>query len=87
MPRTGRGLGGVLGPEDRTHGSKNSSSEEFLQIVKPAVALILGGEQTTRYGPSPRGDTERLSDIGCRVYTTQKCGCGLAEERRGQHLD
>lgn len=55
------------------HGSKNSGSEEFLQIVKPAVALISAGTDN-RYGHPHEETLERLSDIGCRVYTTQECG-------------
>ncbi|HJD47516.1 MAG TPA: MBL fold metallo-hydrolase [Candidatus Mediterraneibacter norfolkensis] len=55
------------------HGSKNSSSEEFLQIVKPAVALISAGTDN-RYGHPHEETLERLSDIGCGVYTTQECG-------------
>jgi len=49
------------------HGSKTSSSEEFLTAVSPEVAIIQVGAKN-RYGhPSPEV-LERLSDYGIKVY-------------------
>lgn len=55
------------------HGSKNSTSAEFLEEVSPDYALISAGENN-RYG-HPHPDTvERLEDRGCSIYTTIKNG-------------
>lgn len=55
------------------HGSKNSGTEEFLQIVKPAVAVISAGKDN-RYGHPHEETVERLTDAGCVIYSTQECG-------------
>ena len=55
------------------HGSKNSTSEEFLEKVKPVIGLISAGENN-RYG-HPHADTiERMEKIGCEMYMTQESG-------------
>lgn len=55
------------------HGSKNSTSAEFLEEVSPDYALISAGENN-RYG-HPHPDTvERLEDRGCSIYTTIQNG-------------
>ena len=49
------------------HGSKTSSSEEFLSAVSPEVAIIQVGEKN-RYGhPSPEV-LERFDDYGIKYY-------------------
>ncbi|MEE1085596.1 MAG: ComEC/Rec2 family competence protein [Schaedlerella sp.] len=55
------------------HGSKNSTSEEFLEQVRPEVALISAGKEN-RYGHPSKETLERLKNIGCEVYSTQECG-------------
>ncbi len=55
------------------HGSRNSGTEEFLQIVKPAVAVISAG-QDNRYGHPHEETLERLKDAGCMICSTQECG-------------
>ena len=55
------------------HGSSSGSSTQFLQIVKPKVALISCGEGN-RYG-HPHGETlERLKDAGAKVLRTDEAG-------------
>ncbi len=55
------------------HGSKNSSSEEFLSKVCPAVGFISCAENN-RYGhPSPEA-LERLEGAGCVCYSTKDLG-------------
>ena len=55
------------------HGSKNSTSEEFLEKVKPVIGLVSAGENN-RYG-HPHADTiERMEKIGCEMYMTQESG-------------
>ena len=55
------------------HGSRNSGTEEFLQIVKPAVAVISAG-QDNRYGHPHEETLERLKNAGCVICSTQECG-------------
>jgi competence protein ComEC len=55
------------------HGSKYSSKEDFLDIVKPEIALISCGKNN-RYG-HPHGEVlERLDDIGSEVLITYESG-------------
>lgn len=55
------------------HGSRNSGTEEFLQIVKPAAAVISAGIEN-RYGHPHEETLERLKDAGCVICSTQECG-------------
>ena len=55
------------------HGSKNSGSEEFLQIVKPRLTLISAGIEN-RYGHPHEETLERLQEIGSEVLSTQDHG-------------
>lgn len=55
------------------HGSKNSSSEEFLELVKPTYAMISAGREN-QYGHPHEETLERLADIGCKIYNTQESG-------------
>lgn len=55
------------------HGSKYSSSQQFLDQVKPRYAMISAGKDN-RYG-HPHGETLiRLANAGCKVYTTLESG-------------
>lgn len=55
------------------HGSKTSSSKEFLEAVKPKIALIgVGGNNT--FGHPNNGVLERLENINCKIYRTDKMG-------------
>lgn len=55
------------------HGSKNATSEEFLEQVKPEIALISAGKDNS-YGHPALETIERLENVGCKVYSTQECG-------------
>lgn len=55
------------------HGSKNSTSEEFLNIVSPAAAWISCGEDN-RYGHPHKELLKRLTNEGVRVYDTPHSG-------------
>lgn len=55
------------------HGSKNSSSEEFLNIVSPTVALISCADNNL-YGHPHRELLERLRVAGARHYETPNSG-------------
>jgi len=55
------------------HGSKSSSSKEFLRMVRPRVCVISSGEGN--FSNFPHQQTlERLRDIGCRVIRIDQAG-------------
>jgi competence protein ComEC len=49
------------------HGSKTSSSREFLELVRPRVCIISSGERTVRNFPHA-SVLKRLRSIGCHVF-------------------
>ena len=67
------------------HGSKNSSTEEFLRQVQPAYAFISAG-QGNRYGHPHQETVKRLADVGSRIYSTQENGAITVEVEGGELL-
>ena len=55
------------------HGSKSSSINEFLEKVKPQIALIGVGEENT-FGHPNEGVLKRLENINTKIYRTDKKG-------------
>lgn len=55
------------------HGSKSSSTQNFIEIVKPQIALIGVGENN-HFGHPNDGVLQRLEKIGARIYRTDKSG-------------
>ncbi len=55
------------------HGSKNSTSEKFLEKTKPEIAWISSGINN-RYGHPGKETLKRLKKYGCQIYRTQKNG-------------
>ena len=55
------------------HGSKNSTTQEFLDAVTPAIAIISAGEDNPYGHPSPEL-LERLEASGARVLRTDRDG-------------
>ena len=55
------------------HGSRRSSSEEFLEKVRPLVSLI-SCSASNRYGHPGKETLQRLSDTGSRIRITKDCG-------------
>lgn len=55
------------------HGSKSSSTQDFLEQIKPRMALIGVGEKNT-FGHPNKGVLERLSKMGTKIYRTDKNG-------------
>lgn len=55
------------------HGSKNSGTEDFLQITGPEYAVISAGVDN-RYGHPHAETLQRLTDAGCTVFSTQDNG-------------
>ena len=55
------------------HGSKNSGSDGFLNIVQPSLTLISAGRDN-RYGHPHAETVERLKKTGSKIYSTQENG-------------
>ena len=55
------------------HGSKTSSIEDFLDIVKPDIALI-GVGKGNKFGHPSNKVIERLQNCGCKIYRTDEMG-------------
>ena len=55
------------------HGSRNSTSESFLQKASPSAALISAGRDN-RYGHPHQETLDRLRREGCSVYQTAQSG-------------
>ena len=55
------------------HGSKTSSSESFLNEVKPQIALI-GVGKNNKFGHPNQKTLDNLKNINCVVYRTDECG-------------
>src|SRR5260370_38964153 len=55
------------------HGSKNSTTPEFLAAVQPRFGIISAGEDNTYGHPSPEL-LERLENAGVRILRTDRDG-------------
>jgi competence protein ComEC len=55
------------------HGSKTSSTEEFLEAVNPKIALI-GVGKNNKFGHPNDDVIERLINLNCKVYRTDGSG-------------
>lgn len=62
------------------HGSNTSSSKDFLEQIKPEVALISVGQGNT-YGHPTQATLKRLSNIGAKIYRTDENGTILLIEK------
>lgn len=62
------------------HGSNTSSSKNFLEQIKPEVALISVGQGNT-YGHPTQSTLKRLSNIGAKIYRTDENGTILLIEK------
>ncbi len=67
------------------HGSKNSSSEQFLRQVKPAYAFISAGREN-RYGHPHQETIQRLADVKSKIYSTQEKGALIVEVEGGETM-
>ena len=60
------------------HGSRYSTCQEFLDVVRPELAVV-SCSATNTYG-HPSGETiERLEDSGAKIWYTMKEGAVTAE--------
>jgi len=55
------------------HGSKNSSTKEFLQVVRPQIGLISAGKENS-YGHPHQETIERLEAVNCVILQTEQEG-------------
>ena len=55
------------------HGSKYSSSAEFLKAVSPEVCIIQSGKDN-KFGHPHLETLERLESVGCQIINTQDLG-------------
>ena len=55
------------------HGSKNSTSEEFLSVVQPECALLSAGKKN-RYGHPHEETINRLAEEGVTKFCTIEMG-------------
>lgn len=55
------------------HGSKTSSSQEFIEEIKPNISLI-GVGKNNKFGHPNDNVIERLENLGSKVYRTDKNG-------------
>jgi len=55
------------------HGSRSSSSKEFLQMVKPSICVISSGEGNF-FGFPHQQILKRLRDIGCNIIRIDQAG-------------
>ncbi len=67
------------------HGSRNSSTEEFLRQIQPAYALISAGQEN-RYGHPHQETIRRLVDVGSKVYSTQENGAVIMKIKLGKTM-
>ena len=66
------------------HGSKSSSTQNFIEKVKPKIALIGVGENNT-FGHPNEGVIERLKKINAKIYRTDEMGEIIIEvSKRGK---
>jgi competence protein ComEC len=55
------------------HGSRYSSSDEFLESVKPDISVISAG-RNNMYGHPTEETLNRLSDVDTEIYCTKTQG-------------
>ena len=63
------------------HGSKYSSGEEMLALLKPDIAVISCGEDNS-YGHPHEEIIQRLEEVGSEIFTTPQCGAITVKIRR-----
>lgn len=65
------------------HGSKNSSTEEFLQKCRPLYGFISAG-RNNRYGHPAKETLQRLEAVSCQNWNTAQKGALFAEYKKGR---
>ncbi|MBD5444757.1 MAG: DNA internalization-related competence protein ComEC/Rec2 [Lachnospiraceae bacterium] len=65
------------------HGSRNSTAQEFIELVSPRIALISAGRDNS-YGHPHAETLERLENAGSRIYRTDEGGAVTVTYRDGR---
>ena len=65
------------------HGSKTSSSDEFIKAIKPQIALISVG-QNNRYGHPNHETLDTFNKYGVKIYRTDQEGAVRFDEIDGK---
>ena len=65
------------------HGSNSSSTEGFLRLVKPQIAVISAGRGNW-YGFPHKAVMKRLRAVGCRIYRTDRQGAVMMRTQGGR---
>ena len=55
------------------HGSNTSTSQDFLNQIKPDIAIISVGKNN-KYGHPNKKTLDKLNNIGARIYRTDESG-------------
>lgn len=55
------------------HGSNTSTSQDFLNQIKPDIAIISVGKNN-KYGHPTKKTLDKLNNIGARIYRTDESG-------------
>lgn len=55
------------------HGSKTSSTSEFIKAIKPQIAVI-GVGKNNKFGHPNDGVLQRLNDLNCKIFRTDLNG-------------
>lgn len=69
----GMGMTSVTALKVSHHGSKNSTKEEFLAVVKPGIGIVSCGENNY-YGHPHHETLQRLDNVDCKVFITKDSG-------------
>ena len=60
------------------HGSQYSTTQDFLEVIKPRIALISAGKNNS-YGHPHAETLSRLKKCHCKVFETTECGAIMVE--------
>lgn len=67
------------------HGSKSSSTKEFIEAVSPKIAVI-GVGLNNNFGHPNQGVLERLKNINCKIYRTDTMGEIKLKYKNGKYV-
>lgn len=66
------------------HGSNTSTSQDFLNQIKPDIAIISVGTNN-KYGHPTKKTLDKLNKIGARIYRTDESGT-ITVTSDGKHI-
>lgn len=67
------------------HGSKSSSTKDFIETVSPKIAVI-GVGLNNNFGHPNKGVLERLEKINCKIYRTDIMGEIKLKYKNGKYV-